>query len=79
MPLNEMPRLCVQDDTDTHSAGTMANFVVEKPRKVFVLCFDGTGNKFTGTDEDSNSTMLSSQTGCGRWWWWWWCADQLQS
>lgn len=25
-----------------------------KPRKKFVLCFDGTGNKFSGTDADSN-------------------------
>jgi hypothetical protein len=24
------------------------------PRKKFVLCFDGTGNKFSGTDSDSN-------------------------
>jgi uncharacterized protein (DUF2235 family) len=23
-------------------------------RKKFVLCFDGTGNKFSGTDADSN-------------------------
>jgi uncharacterized protein (DUF2235 family) len=23
-------------------------------RKKFVLCFDGTGNKFSGTDSDSN-------------------------
>lgn len=23
-------------------------------RKTFVLCFDGTGNKFSGTDADSN-------------------------
>ncbi|MCJ1474427.1 hypothetical protein MMC13_003085, partial [Lambiella insularis] len=23
-------------------------------RKTFVLCFDGTGNKFTGTASDSN-------------------------
>ena len=23
-------------------------------RKTFVLCFDGTGNKFSGTDGDSN-------------------------
>lgn len=25
-----------------------------KVRKTFVLCFDGTGNKFSGTDADSN-------------------------
>ena len=25
-----------------------------RPRKKFVLCFDGTGNKFSGTDADSN-------------------------
>ena len=25
-----------------------------RPRKTFVLCFDGTGNKFSGTDADSN-------------------------
>lgn len=25
-----------------------------RPRKKFVLCFDGTGNKFSGTDSDSN-------------------------
>jgi len=25
-----------------------------KNRKTFVLCFDGTGNKFSGTDADSN-------------------------
>lgn len=24
------------------------------PRRNFVLCFDGTGNKFSGTDGDSN-------------------------
>lgn len=24
------------------------------PRKKFVLCFDGTGNKFSGTEADSN-------------------------
>lgn len=25
-----------------------------RPRRKFVLCFDGTGNKFSGTDADSN-------------------------
>jgi hypothetical protein len=25
-----------------------------RPRKKFILCFDGTGNKFSGTDSDSN-------------------------
>ena len=25
-----------------------------RPRKTFVLCFDGTGNKFSGTASDSN-------------------------
>lgn len=25
-----------------------------RPRNKFVLCFDGTGNKFSGTDADSN-------------------------
>ena len=25
-----------------------------RPSKKFVLCFDGTGNKFSGTDSDSN-------------------------
>ena len=35
----------------------MANnpfFGPARPRKTFVLCFDGTGNKFSGTDADSN-------------------------
>jgi len=27
---------------------------VERPRWKFILCFDGTGNKFSGTDSDSN-------------------------
>jgi hypothetical protein len=27
---------------------------LRKPRKKFILCFDGTGNKFSGTDSDSN-------------------------
>lgn len=25
-----------------------------RPRRKFILCFDGTGNKFSGTDSDSN-------------------------
>jgi uncharacterized protein (DUF2235 family) len=28
--------------------------MAEPPRSTFVLCFDGTGNKFSGTDSDSN-------------------------
>lgn len=34
----------------------MAGYGPEPPRKkqTFVLCFDGTGNKFSGTDSDSN-------------------------
>lgn len=35
----------VQSDIGTHS---------RKSRKKFILCFDGTGNKFSGTDSDSN-------------------------
>jgi hypothetical protein len=30
-----------------------------KPRRKFVLCFDGTGNKFKGTGGDSNSEYFS--------------------
>lgn len=30
----------------------------QQERKVFVLCFDGTGNKFSGTDADSNGKEL---------------------
>ena len=32
----------------------MAEFGPPTPSKTFVLCFDGTGNKFSGTDSDSN-------------------------
>ncbi len=32
-------------------------FSPQRARKTFVLCFDGTGNKFSGTDADSNSTL----------------------
>lgn len=28
--------------------------MAQPPRNTFVLCFDGTGNKFSGTDSDSN-------------------------
>jgi uncharacterized protein (DUF2235 family) len=38
----------------------------QRPRKKFVLCFDGTGNKFQGNDGDSNILkifrMLDRQT-----------------
>jgi uncharacterized protein (DUF2235 family) len=32
----------------------MAVYGPAAPPKIFVLCFDGTGNKFSGTDSDSN-------------------------
>jgi hypothetical protein len=31
--------------------------VVERKRRKFILCFDGTGNKFQGTAGDSNSEI----------------------
>ena len=31
-----------------------APLLKDSARKTFVLCFDGTGNKFSGTDGDSN-------------------------
>ena len=31
-----------------------AQYGPRRARKTFVLCFDGTGNKFSGTDGDSN-------------------------
>lgn len=27
---------------------------LHRPKRKFILCFDGTGNKFSGTDSDSN-------------------------
>jgi uncharacterized protein (DUF2235 family) len=27
---------------------------IERSRRTFILCFDGTNNKFSGTDADSN-------------------------
>lgn len=43
----------------SHEAPTRINMVApmygpSQGRKTFVLCFDGTGNKFTGTASDSN-------------------------
>jgi uncharacterized protein (DUF2235 family) len=35
-------------DTTTHSA------LLPSHKRKFILCFDGTGNKFSGTDADSN-------------------------
>lgn len=32
----------------------------DAPKKSLILCFDGTGNKFSGTPSDSNSTPLVS-------------------
>lgn len=31
-----------------------------KRRRKFILCFDGTGNKFSGTDADSNILKVSN-------------------
>ena len=33
---------------------TAAENDMQRKPKTFVLCFDGTGNKFSGTDADSN-------------------------
>lgn len=33
---------------------TIGETEVDRKPRTFVLCFDGTGNKFSGTDADSN-------------------------
>jgi hypothetical protein len=39
---------------DNMDYGAVARRRTTHVRKKFVLCFDGTGNKFSGTDSDSN-------------------------
>jgi hypothetical protein len=41
-------------DTTTIMAGIAPMYGPTQARKTFVLCFDGTGNKFSGTASDSN-------------------------
>ena len=47
----------ISQDADGNLAGPRSNFdapLRTRCRKKFILCFDGTGNKFSGTDADSN-------------------------
>lgn len=61
-----MSRLSKHDDADggrrpsgsRSRAEQMDGPTPQRKRKLFVLCFDGTGNKFNGTDADSNSMAL---------------------
>jgi uncharacterized protein (DUF2235 family) len=45
MPDNPLEPLPIQNEL---------GLLQRKSRKKFILCFDGTGNKFSGTDSDSN-------------------------
>jgi uncharacterized protein (DUF2235 family) len=57
---SEYPRnsTSLQDQLDFHrntlQSAVALRHQVEKTRRTFVLCFDGTNNKFSGTDADSN-------------------------
>jgi len=48
-----MPEL--QEDP---SQSTKPEIETPRERRKFILCFDGTGNKFQGTPGDSNSKLL---------------------
>jgi hypothetical protein len=57
---SEYPRnnASLQEQLDFHR-NTLRSTVIlphrnERPRQTFILCFDGTNNKFSGTDADSN-------------------------
>ena len=52
------PEISFQDRLDFRQdgmdSGAVAQSLPHRRKKKFILCFDGTGNKFSGTDADSN-------------------------
>lgn len=54
LPTTASPMLSFSPNNDEMEYGGVPTQSRSHLRKKFVLCFDGTGNKFSGTDADSN-------------------------